>query len=208
MPLFYQHNINEHTRLAIWKIEEDDSYFLQRVNISRTVSHPQKRLQHLAGRWLLTHLFEDFPLNSILLSDSRKPILQDEKYHFSISHCRQFAAAIVSSVHRVGIDVETTRPRIRSIAAKFLAEGEKKLIGFDRIEDRFLTLLWGAKEAIYKWDGAGGIDFSEHIQLQEFDTAPDREEIHMRFQFGTDHKIPLNVSGRFFDELALAWVMS
>ena len=97
MPLFYQHNINESTKLAIWHITEAEDFFLEKVPLKRDVSHPQKRLQHLAGRYLLTELFADFPLEEILIADTRKPFLADEKYHFSISHCGQYAAAIVSS---------------------------------------------------------------------------------------------------------------
>ncbi len=52
MPLFYQHNINEFTRLAIWHITEEEDFFLQKVPLKRDVSHAQKRLQHLAGRYL------------------------------------------------------------------------------------------------------------------------------------------------------------
>ncbi|MDP4131233.1 MAG: 4'-phosphopantetheinyl transferase superfamily protein, partial [Bacteroidota bacterium] len=154
MPLFYQHNINESTRLAIWHIEEDESFFLKRVPLKRDVSHPQKRLQHLAGRYLLTELFRDFPLSEILIADTRKPYLPDEKYHFSISHCGFFAAAIVSSRYRVGIDVEHAGPGIERIREKFLSRKELAVAfnGLDRSGHRLrqLTLLWSAKESVFK----------------------------------------------------------
>ena len=97
MAIFYQHQINENTRLGIWKIEETESFFLQKVPIKKDVSHPHKRLQHLAGRYLLTCLFPDFPLEEVLIADTRKPFLPNEAYHFSISHCGDFAAAIASN---------------------------------------------------------------------------------------------------------------
>ena len=96
MPLFYQHNINEETKLGIWLIEEPESFFLDKVPLKRDVSHPFKRLQHLAGRYLLSFLFPDFPLEEIRIADTRQPFLASEKYHFSISHCGHYAAAIVS----------------------------------------------------------------------------------------------------------------
>ena len=96
MPLFYQHNINQDTKLGIWRIEEPESFFLEKVPLKRNVSHPYKRLQHLAGRYLLPILFEDFPLEEIRVADTRQPFLASEKYHFSISHCGEYAAAIVS----------------------------------------------------------------------------------------------------------------
>ncbi|HUR10411.1 MAG TPA: hypothetical protein VM012_03540, partial [Flavitalea sp.] len=118
MGLFYQHNINDSTRLAVWQIQEHDDYFLGHVPLNREVTHPYKRLQHLAGRYLLPRLFDDFPLKSILIADTRKPYLKDEQYHFSISHCGNFAAAIVSNKERVGIDIELITSRILMIAPK------------------------------------------------------------------------------------------
>src|SRR6202171_2919336 len=167
MPLFYQHNINEFTRLAIWHITEDEVFFLRGVPLKRDVSHAQKRLQHLAGRYLLTELFHDFPLEEIMIADTRKPYLEDEKYHFSISHFGHYAAAIVSSSNRVGIDVEKTSPTIEKIRNKFLSEQESA-IAFEGIEKsghrlRQLTLLWSAKESIFKWYSLGNVNFKEHI---------------------------------------------
>ncbi len=106
MPIFYQQNINGTTKLAIWKIEETEAFFLAEVPLKREIVHPQKRLQHLAGRYLLPFLFPDFPYKEIEIADTRKPFLRDEQYHFSISHCSNYAAAFVSSDKRVGGDVE------------------------------------------------------------------------------------------------------
>ena len=124
MPLFYQHNINQDTKLGIWHIGEPESFFLEKVPLKRNVSHPYKRLQHLAGRYLLSFLFEDFPLEEIRVADTRQPFLASEKYHFSISHCGEYAAAIVSGNSRVGVDIEVITPRIETVARKFLTEDE------------------------------------------------------------------------------------
>ena len=102
MPVFYQLEIDAFTKLGIWKIEEEEDFFKQYVPILRTVSHPHKKLQHLAGRFLLKYLFADFPSHLIQIADTRKPFLPQEEFHFSISHCGDYAAAIVSSQHRVG----------------------------------------------------------------------------------------------------------
>ena len=68
MPLVYQHTINSATKVGLWHIEEGEDFFLERVPLKRDVSHPHKRLQHLAGRYLLPTLFEDFPLSEILIT--------------------------------------------------------------------------------------------------------------------------------------------
>ncbi|HLK27554.1 MAG TPA: 4'-phosphopantetheinyl transferase superfamily protein [Puia sp.] len=220
MPLFYQHNINESTKLAIWQIEEEEDFFLKKVPLQRSITHPHKRLQHLAGRFLLPTLFSDFPLEEIMIADTRKPFLQNEKYHFSISHCGNFAAAIASSKSRVGIDVEMITPRIQNIAHKFLNNHENNFFNEDyaafldqwNLKDKvymeYLTLMWSAKEAIYKWHGDGGIDFSEHIQLLKFTEINHDEEINLPFVFAKNKIVSLSVNAKFFDDLVLAWVIS
>jgi phosphopantetheinyl transferase len=124
LPLFYQHNINEDEKLGVWKIEEDENFFLSRVPLNRDISHQHKRLQHLAGRYLLQHLFPDFPYELIQIADTRKPFLFNEAYHFSISHCNDYAAALVSRRRRVGVDIELVTPTIEKIQHKFLSDEE------------------------------------------------------------------------------------
>ncbi len=220
MPLFYQHNINESTKLAVWHIKESEDFFLKKVSLQRSITHPHKRLQHLAGRYLLPILYPDFPLEEILIADTRKPFLQNEKYHFSISHCGQFAAAIASNKSRVGVDIEMITPRIQNIAHKFLNPLEKDFFNDDykdfldqwnlkdKVYTEYLTLMWSAKEAIYKWHGDGGVDFSEHIQLLKFTSIDNNEEISLPFVFTKDKIISLSVNAKFFDDLVLAWVVS
>jgi phosphopantetheine--protein transferase-like protein len=203
MPLFYQHTINADTKLGIWRIEEEESFFLKDIPLQRNITHKHKRLQHLAGRYLLPILFPDFPLEEILIADTRKPFLPTDKYHFSISHCGEFAAAIVSNKSRVGIDIELITPRIENIAHKFLNDLEKNFFTEDykqfldqwnlkdKVYTEYLTLMWSAKEAIYKWYGEGGIDFSEHIQLLKFREINHKEETSLPFIFTKDKLISL-----------------
>ena len=112
MPLVYQQNINEATKLAVWHIVEEEDFFLKRVPLQKEITHPHKRLQHLAGRYLLTELFDDFPLELIQIADTKKPFLPNEAYHFSISHCGDYAAVIVSSINRVGTDIEIVSEKV------------------------------------------------------------------------------------------------
>lgn len=202
MPVFFQHRINETTRLGIWKIEETEEFFKGNVPLHRDVTHPHKRLQHLAGRFLLQFLFADFPYTLIQVADTRKPYIPGDQYHFSISHCGDYAAAIVSSDQRVGIDIEIPVDKINRIRDKFLSPTEQdKLLGE---EDglRSLTTLWSAKEAVFKWYGEGKVDFSEQIQLQSQDKAA--SIIHCFF---TKTKDDLDIHHRDLGAIVLAWTM-
>ena len=205
MPIFFQNQINETTRLGIWKIEETEEFFKGNVPQHRDVTHPHKRLQHLAGRFLLQFLFPDFPYELIQIADTRKPFLLNEQYHFSISHCGDYAAAIVSKNSRVGIDIEIPVAKIIRIKDKFLSHDEKKkwLINELSPDAGILTLLWSCKESVFKWYGDGGVDFSEQIQLKSQDNNTETIEC-----FFSKNESNLSVQYRRFDHLMLAWVIS
>ena len=203
MPLFYQQDINQDTRLAVCEICEAESFFLEKVSLKKEITHPQKRLQHLAGRYLLGYLFPDFPAELIEIADTRKPFLPDEQYHFSISHCGNFAAAIVSRSERVGIDVELLTPRVEKIKHKFLHPEELQMVdhtAIDRVQ--LLTLLWSAKEAMFKWWGNWDVDFSEVLRIYEL---PDKSEGTLKTSFVKKQNYPLILHYQLFSNLTLVW---
>lgn len=210
MPLFYQHNIDHNTQLGIWRIEEHEDFFLQKVPLKKDVSHPYKRLQHLAGRYLLPTLFEDFPLKEIEIADTRKPYLPGERYHFSISHCGNFAAAIASDQRRVGVDIELVTPRMVEIAHKFLNNEERALLSqyelISQMHLELLTILWSAKESVYKWYGEGQMDFKRHMYLNGPIVFRADEWIEFPFLFDKGTTVPMTIHARVFHQLVLAYV--
>lgn len=208
MPLFYQQNINETTRLAVWAIAEDEDFFKLSVPLHRDISHPHKRLQHLAGRYLLPFLFHDFPNEEIAIADTRKPFLPNEQYHFSISHCNRFAGAIVSSTERVGIDVELITPRLHKIKHKFLHPDELRFVNAQSSarQLQLLSILWSAKEAMYKWYGAGEVDFSEMMKTLPFELQDQGEITAVFMKEKLLQKLLLHY--KLMGELTLVWVAS
>lgn len=201
MPVFFQHQINDTTRLGIWKIEETEEFFRANVPQHRDVTHPHKRLQHLAGRFLLQYLFPAFPYELIEIADTRKPFLPDEQYHFSISHCGDFAAAIVSKDKRVGVDIEIPVERILRIRDKFLSKEDIDQFG-DNDYSR-LTLLWSAKESVFKWYGDGGVDFREHIHLHK--NTEGKDQINCMFTKNEPQQLAIDYV--LFDQIVLTWVI-
>ena len=212
MAIFFQHSINDATKLGIWKIEEPESFFLNKVPLKQQVTHPYKRLQHLAGRMLLPELFEDFPLKEIIIADTRKPFLEDEEYHFSISHCGNFAGAIASRENREGVDIEFVSPRLKGISAKFLTEDESKYLEqwqyLSTLHLQMTTIIWSAKEAIFKWYGAGNVDFRKHMVLDGVIVTGSDEWVRIPFLFKKHENVSLKVMARTFDGLVLAYVVT
>jgi phosphopantetheinyl transferase len=208
VPLFYQQNINQYTKLGIWKIEEPEDFFLQKVPSERNITHPKKRLQHLAGRYLLPFLFPDFPNKEIKIANTRRPFLPNEQYHFSISHCSNYAAAIVSKTDRVGVDVEIVTERVKKIKHKFLHPDEMRFINSQPTHQQtmLLTLLWSAKEAMFKWYGLGDVDFSNMMRTFPFEII-DEGEISAAF-IKEDLQQKLTLDYRTMSDLCLVWVRS
>jgi phosphopantetheinyl transferase len=206
MPLFYQHNINDSVKLAIWKIEEPEEFFLKKVSLRDEIRHPHKRLQHLAGRYLLQLLHPDFPLHLIAISDSKKPWLSNREFHFSISHCGDFAAAIVSENSNVGIDVELITPKMELIKNKFLNQQELNLLAnyqLSIINYQLLTLFWSAKEAIFKWYGKGKVDFKKNMIIDQL--FFEKEQGNIDAHFIKDERTDLKMQFHFFENLCLVW---
>jgi len=217
MPLFFQQHIDADTRIAIWEIKEEAAFFLRDVLPQRAVRHPHKQLQHLAGRYLLKYLYPDFPVKLIQLADTRKPFLENEAYHFSISHCGNFAAAIVSKTNRVGVDIELVSSKIEKIKHKFLSEDEHQLLNYQlstpsdqviRADMNYqLIMLWSCKEAVFKWYGLGEVDFIDHIRLKSI-TATDKDCFETIIDFKKKEKLYLNLTSRFFGDLCLSYVVT
>lgn len=206
MPLFYSQTINDSTKLAVWHITEPESFFIEKVKLARQVTHPHKRLQHLAGRYLLKFLAPDFPLHLISINSSRKPELPDNPWHFSISHCGDYAAVILSKKNRVGIDVELVTPKVLKISQKFLNEGELNLLtqtGND-FKPEIITLFWSAKESIFKWYGKGALSFKRNMAILEI--VQNSENSWLKARFIKDSITDLHIHFRFFDSLCLAWL--
>lgn len=204
MPLFYQQEFNADTKLAVWKIEEDERFFLQKVSLRNDIAHPRKRLQHLAGRFVLLFLYPDFPNDKILIADSKKPFLANEEYHFSISHSDNYAAAIVSRTQRVGIDVELFSDKVLKVKNKFLNDDENNFSLQYNDDLKLLTTLWCAKEAAYKWYSYGAISLKNNIFTKPF--LFEQQKIIAVQLCAKENNFSLNVHYKLFSNLSMAWV--
>jgi phosphopantetheinyl transferase len=206
MPIFFQHDVNSDTRLAVWHISEEEAFF--DVPLQRSITHPHKRLQHLAGRYLLRHLFTDFPLDLVRIADTRKPYLEDEAFHFSVSHAGDYAAAIASRTHRVGIDIEQPSEKVQRIRHKFLSAPEEaclESVGRELTPERSATLAWSAKEAAFKWYGLGGIDFRADMPLKQVVTAG-AERFRTDLLFRKELQQMLTIHTHFLGPVCLSFV--
>jgi phosphopantetheinyl transferase len=116
-----------------------------------------RKLLQIAG-------FTDFDLHYDVFG---KPHLNGDK-HISITHSHEFSAIIISN-ETVGIDIELQRKKIIRIADKF-CNSEFQFLEPNNEEEYIqkLTVIWGAKEAIFKIRNEKGISFKNHIFVNQF----------------------------------------
>ncbi|MBS1753913.1 MAG: 4'-phosphopantetheinyl transferase superfamily protein [Ferruginibacter sp.] len=206
MPLVYQQNINATTKIGVWNITENEEFFLKKVPLKREIHHWHKRLQHLAGRLLLKEMHPGFPLSLIKIADTKKPYLENEPYHFSISHCGNFAAVVVSTTHRVGVDVELLSPKIERLQQKFMNEEELPVLyrQCPMPVMQSLTLYWSVKESVFKWWSIGEVDFKKDIVLKSINGNPQQGIVECHFK----NKYQLEVYYIFISNNYLTWVLT
>ncbi|MEQ1554109.1 MAG: 4'-phosphopantetheinyl transferase superfamily protein [Ferruginibacter sp.] len=207
MPIIYKNKLNAFTKIGVWHITEAEDFFLQKVSLQRSITHPHKRLQHLAGRLLLLELYPDFPISLIQIAETRKPFLENDIFHFSISHCGNYAAAIVSTKNRVGVDIEIPQLKVERIQHKFLTV--KDYIILSDIKKSCLLQLtfgWSIKEAMFKWQGIGEVDFKKHMKIVAIRLIEDGFIANCVFCKTT--KINLEVFCKTINGNILCWVVT
>lgn len=172
MPLYKTITLNNDTSLAIWKVEEPENQLWEDVELTL---HCQTRFDgmksglhrraFLSIRHLLaTYGYTDFDL---IYDENGKPHLKDGKF-ISITHSHNFTGIIISTTEEVGIDIEMQRDKILRIAHKFTPFEEYRTLANTAAIIRKLTIVWGAKESLYKIYGEKGLSFLHHINVHDF----------------------------------------
>lgn len=172
MPLFKTIQFKATTQILVWKITESykelfDTVVLNNKNSSRLAGMKSQLHQRafLSVRKLLQLAgYSDFDL---YYDEFGKPHLDCGKY-ISITHSHDFSAIIISD-EMVGIDIELQRDKIIKIADKFCDTEFQFLNPNDQNQYiRKLTVIWGAKESIFKIRNEKGISFKKHILVHSF----------------------------------------
>jgi phosphopantetheinyl transferase len=170
MPLTHYFAHQHHSRIGVWRIMENEDYFLKKMPISDIeraeldLKRGHSRLEWLAARYLLQQMTGW--AGKIIKDDFGKPQWEGSDYHISISHSKDYTAAIIST-HLVGIDIQYITPKLEGIAWRVMNDIKlKNLDAHNRIEH--LHVYWGAKEALYKAYGKRELDFKNHIPIMPF----------------------------------------
>ncbi|MDT0556432.1 4'-phosphopantetheinyl transferase superfamily protein [Patiriisocius hiemis] len=171
MPLYKTITVNNHTKVLIWKIEESFEELSTGIELTsncNTRVQGMKSDLHRRGFMSVRHLLaeENYTDFDLYYDENGKPHLKDGKC-ISITHSYIFSAIIISN-KEVGVDIEKQRPKILKIAHKFTPIEEYRTLANDDAVMRKLTMVWGAKESLYKSFAMPGLSFLQHIYVEDF----------------------------------------
>jgi phosphopantetheinyl transferase len=172
MPLYKSLTVHKNAKVLIWKIEESIADLQTDIILSKnskTRLDSMKSELHQKGFLSIRHLLKEVGYTDVdvIYDEFGKPHLTDGKF-ISITHSFNFTAIIVSDEFSVGIDVEKQREKILKIAHKFTPFEEYKTIAnVDALISK-LTIVWGAKESLYKIYGKKKLLFLHHIFIEDF----------------------------------------
>ena len=131
MPVIYNQDIDDHTILAVWKIEEGEEELLSGLQLKQheldfldTLSKGKRLLQWLSTRFLLRTMLNTSEYIDCRLDEHGKPYLVNSPYSISLSHSYDYAAVMIGKDKGVGVDIELIKPKIHRIQQKFLNEPE------------------------------------------------------------------------------------
>lgn len=191
MPLYKTITVNPTTKVLIWKVEESFEELSKNIELTENCQLRVNNMKsdiHRRGFMSIRHLMkmEGYSDHDLYYDDFGKPHLKDEKY-ISITHSFNYTAIIISH-QEVGIDIEKQRDKIIRIAHKFTPIEEYKTIANDDALVRKLTIVWCAKESLFKSFAEKGVSFLQHIDVHDFDfdtqktfasvTYGDREKLY------------------------------
>ena len=178
MALYKSLTVNKTTKVLIWKIEESLSELQEGIILSENSStrlNSMKSELHQKGFVSIRHLLKEVGYTDadLIYDEFGKPHLKNGKF-ISITHSYTFTAIIVSDDLHVGIDIEKQREKILKIAHKFTPFEEYKTIAnVDALISK-LTIVWGAKESLYKIFGKKKLLFLHHIYIEDFRFADEK----------------------------------
>lgn len=171
MPLTNILYPNSSCRIAFWHISESIEQLkelwgkdLAIDNLPENASI-QRQKETITVRLLLRKMLKTQapPLH---YDQFRRPFLKNHSSHLSISHSLDKVAVMIHDHQEAGIDVEHIKERVMRIRSKFM--NEKELL-FSKDSIIHSTLIWSAKESLYKYYGRKSLEFKEHLLIPPFE---------------------------------------
>ena len=200
MPLFKITDLNNFTRVYMWKITETFDELFRSValkDISLARLEGMKSESHQKGflsvrRLLVEAGYTDFDL---YYDEDGKPHLKSQMFdagcqmntqhptsstqHISISHSHDFSVITISDT-LIGIDLEILKEKTLKLAPRYMDVSHLENLSE---EDQLIkaTVVWGIKESVFKIKNEIGISFKDHIFESDFNLADKKCTVALRY---------------------------
>ncbi len=165
MPFDKQIWLDSNTAIQLWELNESPVDLLPWLELKadekkqlESLKNTKRQAEYLATRILLKKVF---PNETISYSNIGAPCLTNPYRFISVAHSRKYVC-LMHSDQPCGVDIETVDSKALRIAKRFLGESEFKFIS-DEQPGRDATLLWSAKESLYKLLKKEGVAFSKQL---------------------------------------------
>lgn len=187
MPLHSLQHLSPTAVLGLWHLTETAAELWPQLPqpeayqpLLPATANPVRQGQWLAGRALVhalaPALVAEIPADLLVHNDATgRPWLAGGAHGLtvSLSHSGAWVAAVLARGGRVGVDVEMIRGKAQRLAAKFLASPEWAAAAAasqaaPEAASAHYTLLWSAKETLYKLAAQRGIIFKNQLLLDDF----------------------------------------
>ena len=147
-------------KIVIWETEESLEELQKLVpNVSTShIKNKNRKSEYLITRILLAKISTN---TNIHYNEFGAPILNTDE-HISISHSKELVAIILSKI-KVGLDIEKISNKALLVSEKFINQEKRK-----NLTEEKATIIWSAKEAVYKWHQRKKINFTKDIKLSDF----------------------------------------
>lgn len=174
MALAYLKELDNNSRIALWKIEETTEELISYLQLDaeekaklQSLAKGKRTLHWLATRVLLRYLLQTPEFIHCPSDANGKPYLPDFPYEISLTHSYDYAGVMLSSGALCGIDLEIIMKKVVRIKNKFLKPEELEFIDKEH-EIEQLYACWCAKEAVYKLQGNKGVSFLHDMTVSPF----------------------------------------
>ena len=172
MPQYQNIRVTAEINVYLWKVTESEAELAKNIDLtenSRIRVEGMKSEIHRRGFLSIRHLLAlaGYVDKDLYYDEIGKPHLQDGNF-ISITHSGIFTGIIVSGSIPVGIDIERQRPKVIPIAHKFTTPEDYASLTDPEVLIRKLTVVWGAKESLYKIYATRELSFLQHIDIADF----------------------------------------
>lgn len=204
--LFYNKKLINGCSLAIWKIDESVEQLLSHFSTYKeamttqiaSMKSEKRQKEFLSVRILISKLLGSE--NNVVYNNNGRPSLLNREEKISISHTQGYASVIIHPNRTVGVDIEQCREKIFRVKHKFLSAYELAHVDLQE-ELKYLTLLWSAKETLYKISENHLVEFDEDMEIEPLTLSS------CGLLYITDKKVGkrYELSYQFFDDFVIVY---